>query len=205
MRRNRLLADEDGVSPVVGAVLLVAITVILAGVTATVVFGIGASSPAPNAQIEITSENKTFTGRQTDQRIKKNVLRITHRSGDSIDTENIRVLIEGHRSDNLYGIEQRDNKNDILRGSKYDIENLTAGKSFKIVFISDKSYKKGDEVVYCKDKNRLCGIGGPAFNPATPEYIESGDKVTVTWTSDSTEKSYVLAEKTIGNETADNV
>ena len=59
MRKVR--KDEKGVSPVIGVILMVAITVILAAVIATFVFGLG--SKAPKSQmppsIQVTRLNDT--------------------------------------------------------------------------------------------------------------------------------------------------
>ena len=53
MQVNDLLTDEDAVSPVIGVILMVAITVILAAVIASFVLGLGdPEEPAPNLAFE---------------------------------------------------------------------------------------------------------------------------------------------------------
>jgi flagellin-like protein len=54
MRIKKLLNDDNAVSPVIGVILMVAITVILAAVIATFVLGLG-------EQISETSPNASFT------------------------------------------------------------------------------------------------------------------------------------------------
>jgi len=51
MQLKELLSDDDAVSPVIGVILMVAITVILAAVIATFVLGLGdqVSNTAPQA------------------------------------------------------------------------------------------------------------------------------------------------------------
>ncbi|MEF8869094.1 MAG: type IV pilin N-terminal domain-containing protein, partial [Haloarculaceae archaeon] len=51
MQLKRLLTDDDAVSPVIGVILMVAITVILAAVIGTFVLGLGdqVQSTAPQA------------------------------------------------------------------------------------------------------------------------------------------------------------
>jgi flagellin-like protein len=77
---KRLLADERAVSPVIGVILMVAITVILAAVIATFVLGLGdqVSERAPQAQF-------TFDYDGTDQ------IDITHDGGDSLDAGELNV------------------------------------------------------------------------------------------------------------------
>jgi flagellin-like protein len=51
---SELHRDEDAVSPVIGVILMVAVTVVLAAVIGSFVFGLGdgLNQPAPSAQIE---------------------------------------------------------------------------------------------------------------------------------------------------------
>jgi len=53
MNLKALLADDDAVSPVIGVILMVAITVILAAVIGTFVLGLG-DSVSQNAQVGVT-------------------------------------------------------------------------------------------------------------------------------------------------------
>jgi len=76
---KQLLTDDDAVSPVIGVILMVAITVILAAVIATFVLGLGdsLSNNAPQASWDFDPGN--------DQ--------ITHTGGDRIDGSNVEVDI----------------------------------------------------------------------------------------------------------------
>jgi len=59
MEFKQLLKDEDAVSPVIGVILMVAITVILAAVIGTFVLGLG-------EQVQDTSPNAQFTTEYSD-------------------------------------------------------------------------------------------------------------------------------------------
>ena len=73
--------DDRGVSPVIGVILMVAITVILAAVIGTFVLGLGGSvgESAPTASIdsEVTSDDK---------------ITFTHRGGDRVANESIEIV-----------------------------------------------------------------------------------------------------------------
>jgi flagellin-like protein len=57
MQLRQLIADDDAVSPVIGVILMVAITVILAAVIGTFVLGLGGNvSSAPQAQVSFQFE-----------------------------------------------------------------------------------------------------------------------------------------------------
>ena len=77
--------DDRAVSPVIGVILMVAITVILAAVIGTFVLGLGDSlgDNQPTAQLSVDLD-------QTDES-----LTIEHDGGDSISSEALRVVVTG--------------------------------------------------------------------------------------------------------------
>ena len=85
MKPNNLFnSDDRAVSPVIGVILMVAITVILAAVIGTFVLGLGDSlgdsqpTAQLNAEIDYDSENVT----------------IEHSGGDSIEADELRVIVD---------------------------------------------------------------------------------------------------------------
>jgi flagellin-like protein len=84
--------SERAVSPVIGVILMVAITVILAAVIGTFVLGLGdqVQETAPNAQWDW--DLTTNSGVDNDQ------LTITHESGDSIEQANLNFVAENGSS-----------------------------------------------------------------------------------------------------------
>ena len=81
--------DSRGVSPVIGVILMVAITVILAAVIATFVLGLGeqVSETAPQANFDFDLE----TG-------SPDALTITHDGGQTIERDTIAIDIGGSRA-----------------------------------------------------------------------------------------------------------
>ena len=78
MRVKDLLTDDDAVSPVIGVILMVAITVILAAVIAAFVLGLGdTNSVAPNTSFDYDYDSATGT---VDVRVA---------GGDSFDSDQI--------------------------------------------------------------------------------------------------------------------
>jgi flagellin-like protein len=89
MNIKALLNDDDAVSPVIGVILMVAITVILAAVIASFVLGLGdQNNPAPTADFQFDWENDTSTATTGD-------LTVTHGNGDSITAENLYIRGDG--------------------------------------------------------------------------------------------------------------
>ncbi|WP_255196500.1 type IV pilin [Halorarius litoreus] len=87
MKLQSLFADEDAVSPVIGVILMVAITVILAAVIGTFVLGLGEnvqdSAPQANFQFEYGADY-SGTG---------NTFDITHTGGEDVDASTVTVQI----------------------------------------------------------------------------------------------------------------
>ena len=81
MQIKELLNDDDAVSPVIGVILMVAITVILAAVIASFVLGLGdqAADSSPSA-----SFNFDYDQANDD-------LQVSHNGGDTIEAQNIEI------------------------------------------------------------------------------------------------------------------
>jgi flagellin-like protein len=80
MKLNELLTDDDAVSPVIGVILMVAITVILAAVIGTFVLGLG-------GQVQNSAPTTDFS---FDEDSSGNV-DITHTSGQAIELSNLEI------------------------------------------------------------------------------------------------------------------
>jgi len=99
MNIKQLLSDEDAVSPVIGVILMVAITVILAAVIGTFVLGLGdqVQSSAPNANFQFEYDGGS-DGQISDAATSPNPddsFTITHNGGQDVDSDAITVQIDG--------------------------------------------------------------------------------------------------------------
>ncbi|EMA63596.1 type IV pilin [Halorubrum sp. E3] len=85
---NQSNADDRAVSPVIGVILMVAITVILAAVIGTFVLGLGdqLGDTAPQASFTIDDETTNTT------------LYVTKTGGQSIEASDLTVSVDGNRS-----------------------------------------------------------------------------------------------------------
>ncbi|MBP2250444.1 flagellin-like protein [Halarchaeum solikamskense] len=134
MDLKQLLSDDRGVSPVIGVILMVAITVILAAVIGTFVLGLGSNvgNNAPSATFGYEYDNFSDDN-------SVNTITITDQGGDSIDSSTITVSVgsdsvnatdgEGEFSSNsTYSVNSTDwNSSQIQAGDSITIEgNKTA-------------------------------------------------------------------------------
>ncbi len=90
MFRKRF-ADEKAVSPVIGVILMVAITVILAAVIASFVFGLGSNAPrsAPQAQLSMSDASDTVDASTSGDKL----FTISHQGGDTLKCNNTKIIV----------------------------------------------------------------------------------------------------------------
>jgi len=88
MKANgKFRADEKAVSPVIGVILMVAITVILAAIIAAFVFGMAPPAMAPQASVRGA----------VSQVGGDNYIKLEHQGGDTItmDSANVKIVVNG--------------------------------------------------------------------------------------------------------------
>ena len=99
MQFRELLADDDAVSPVIGVILMVAITVILAAVIGTFVLGLGdqVQSTSPQASFSFDFESSTSGGSCGDiaDSGTTGTLDVTHDGGDAINENRLSLTTAG--------------------------------------------------------------------------------------------------------------
>lgn len=147
--------DERAVSPVIGVILMVAITVILAAVIGTFVLGLGdrISQAQPNAQFDF---DYTETSGNNDK------VEIAHDGGDGVESNQLTVTIGGDDawdSGSFVG--------DFTAGSSWSGK-LTAGSSLTIKEASVDSITDGETVKIIwsadgSDKTAVIGEGEVSF------------------------------------------
>jgi len=116
MNLKQLFVDDDAVSPVIGVILMVAITVILAAVIGAFVLDIGGSQEsAPQVQWDWADEDSP-----------KQVV-LTHGGGDTVNNPD-QITLKGENLDGDY--ESASLKSDALFGS--GVSSITATASANI-------------------------------------------------------------------------
>ena len=76
--------NDEAVSPVIGVILMVAITVILAAVIAAFVFGMGTPTKAPQVQLKVTATNISTN---------LDIMKISHDGGDPLVLKDEKITI----------------------------------------------------------------------------------------------------------------
>ena len=127
MNLKKLFTEDRAVSPVIGVILMVAITVILAAVIGAFVLGLGdsVSETAPNAQIDFDYGDDNVT--------------LTHDGGDSFDVANVDLVGTGETDDDLDDSDWDDTVSAGDSTGGVDIEDETEDDTLRLVWSSGGS------------------------------------------------------------------
>ena len=143
MNFKQLFTEKRAVSPVIGVILMVAITVILAAVIGTFVLGLGdqVSQSAPQAQFTFE-----FSDDSTNETIE-----ITHDGGDAIEADQLKISVAGSTAwDNSTGASAPWSattswSGDVTAGSALVLEassdSISSGDSVRVIWTSSNSDK----------------------------------------------------------------
>jgi len=114
---KKFLRDQRGVSPVIGVILMVAITVVMGAVIAGFVYGyLGTTSKAPNVALSVIDD-------PTDQ----NSLLIKHNGGELVAAAGWKCSVTaGKESTSNFSIQTQTGANEISTGTTLDVTDITA-------------------------------------------------------------------------------
>ena len=126
MQLKNLFTDDSAVSPVIGVILMVAITVILAAVIGTFVLGLGQSvqQTAPQASFDFNYDTTNTE------------VTITHQTGDNLDEA--RITISDSNGNGITADSSGDGTytaGDVI----VDAQNYDSGETIRVVWSSQNN------------------------------------------------------------------
>jgi flagellin-like protein len=115
MEIKRLFADEGAVSPVIGVILMVAVTVILSAVIGTFALGLGTTQD--------TAPQSTW-GTDYSSGGSSDALTLSHESGDPMEADRLSVVITGSASnDGRYSFSTFGVTSEVSAGTEVKVDN----------------------------------------------------------------------------------
>ena len=131
MKLQELLTDDRAVSPVIGVILMVAITVILAAVIGTFVLGLGNNlqQTPPNANFQF-EYNETEPGNPGSE---YNVTAI-HQGGETINKDNAGSLNLTADDDSIETAGTFNLNDGVSSGDSAEIGNVGAGTTVRVIW-----------------------------------------------------------------------
>ena len=124
MQIPEMFKKDDAVSPVIGVILMVAITVILAAVIAGFVFGLGSPETAPQAQLNVNDNSSAAIGTASN-----GIVTLQHKGGDIIPIDELKVQVSDDDGDNWHSTS--DDTEPIVLSP--DSGSLTVGNQLKVL------------------------------------------------------------------------
>jgi len=134
------LATKGPVSPVIGVILMVAITVILAAVIGTFVLGLGdqLQSTTPSASFGFDQSETTYEGPDgedgTADASTVTTVTITHESGNTLSESNIQVTVDGNPAYDLQEASDPTTDNPSSSTIWSSGGEISAGSSVRVAF-----------------------------------------------------------------------
>ena len=136
MQLKDLLTEDRAVSPVIGVILMVAITVILAAVIGTFVLGLGdqVSDNAPQASFSFDfSANGDFNG-ETGAPGTSDIVNITHEGGETIENSTLEVSGDGTDSLQYQSGDWGSGSGGVSAGDMTTYSGVNSGETIRILW-----------------------------------------------------------------------
>ena len=129
MNLDTFSTDDTAVSPVIGVILMVAITVILAAVIGTMVLGLtgNVNQTAPQASFTFDQGGNGTNGGY--------YVNINDNGGDTISTSNLKVTVDNPSASN--GSWKGLTSGNVGAGSTRNVSQLNTGDTIKVIWQKD--------------------------------------------------------------------
>jgi len=191
MEFKQLLSDDRAVSPVIGVILMVAITVILAAVIGTFVLGLGdqVQSTTPQASFGFDQENVTYGAG-----VEAETLTITHETGDTISESDLRVTVAGNTAFDVANSGTVNETSALWDGSG----DVSAGSSVRVVGYSNADSVGGADLTggtsapAWEEGGTISDTADDSWNAIAP-----GDTVRVVYNNPDSDSSSTLSKRTV--------
>jgi len=203
MKITNLFDDERAVSPVIGVILMVAITVILAAVIGTFVLGLGdqVQSTTPQASFGFdsgTTDMQVWDVGPTDAEeatITVDSVTITHETGDTIDANDLRVTVDGKTA---YSVEELDSTEEGEEVAGTFSDEVSAGSTTTIVASANNpDITTGESRYLIEDDDTLdidASDDGSDDDDSQDVGLKSGETIRVVYDSPDSDSSSTLGK-----------
>jgi len=182
---KQLFDDDRAVSPVIGVILMVAITVILAAVIGTFVLGLGDQVQSTTPQVSFGFDQSSEANGSLSGTHK--VVTVTHETGDTLDESNVDISVNGNPA---LGVDSSEETTDLFSGSG----EVSAGTSEKV-----ELYYTGADVSTATGKNLSDTTTSPDWNDLETDYaaLSTGDTIRVVYNSPDSDSSSTLGKRDV--------
>jgi flagellin-like protein len=152
---------SKAVSPIIGTILLVAVTIILVAVVGTFVFGLGTHvEHPPKVQFEL----KDSVDRIDDNDARDLIATLTHVKGDTIECSEIQIIVKDKTNGKTWVLE--------MDGNVYEYDNIS-----QTLYMFYDPNKEDTPIILVFGKNKPENVTEVVFNKTQlgPEYYVRND------------------------------
>jgi flagellin-like protein len=216
--------SNRAVSPVIGVILMVAITVILAAVIGAFVLEIGdQQETAPSTSFD-SEQRVQYMDDSGNHKLNTTEVSISHAGGEVIDITQVAVKVEGNSS--VWGLEELDNGGGFThvtpvpdvrqtQGTNQVVE-FTSGETWSIIayggssspnpvfaheYVEDTRYRIDIDATGADEDKTPIRIrdsdSGPDTNRGRPFVLDPDEQVNVVWSASSGGKTQTLFKYTV--------
>jgi flagellin-like protein len=197
MNIKDLLREDDAVSPVIGVILMVAITVILAAVIGTFVLGLGdqVQSSAPNANFQFEYDTIQYDEADaTSGTAPLTQVTVTHNGGQDVEAENIEIVVEGNTGYSLDNSNPGTNDVADTVSTPFASGTLSTGSSDTVAFYDTNGPGNGQDYT---TGSTVPSNDGSGLTQADAGELSPNDEVLIIWTSPNGDSSNTIGQSTV--------
>ena len=183
-----------GVSSVLGVVLLVAVTIVLAAVIGTFALGMteDVSKPVPQASFETEVRQVSFASTEY------KIVFLTHKYGDKIKGDNLRITVNGRQAWDVAGMD--DGSGRTVRPTER-VSTFTAGSQLRLVYW-DNNYgnfpvPEGDLYQTMSAGTHVITASDVSDRALHDDMVGKGDTIRVMYESPETGETVVIETLTV--------
>jgi len=153
-----MLEEERGVSPVIGVILMVAITVILAAVIGTFVLGLGDSlQTTPQTSLSMSDASDGYVNNDDTQ---QDAFIVSHSNGDSIEMGDLRIVIRDESGQSVASL-----SGGTWLDDSADDDGIQVVVNGSDSFASDYEFSVGDTITIEQTGDTSGGTGSHMLEP----------------------------------------
>jgi len=186
---KKLADDEKAVSPVIGVILMVAITVILAAVIGTFVLGLGdqLQNTTPSASFGFDQETTSWNSNGDEE--TSPTVTITHESGDTIEAANLKLSVNGKPA---YDLTNGDDTTSATSSQIWTGGSVSAGSQARIAFYDTNPDTNTDYSTGSKDVAVDSDTTDDVIFTGDATALSSGDSIRIIYDNPDSDSTSTL-------------
>ncbi len=191
---RKLREYDDAVSPIIGIILLLGLTVIMVSIVAVSVFAFTLPESAPHAKIVVV-EAKGDIG---DKALKNNFITLKHKGGDALSENDTKIIITG-KGYAYTGTDPQLSSAQDMRATYEDLNGDNYVESYDEL-IEGTSWDAGETITLYGSDGRDLDFFGDRHNTVDSKWkLKAGSTVSITIIDTNTNEVIAVSHATVND------